>query len=103
MYIDFTKGSFKNWFHSTQVNVNSLIPIRQYILPCINLLRIHTILANVERLESHGLQCQAIFDQYNFIENMNFTQRKPEILETGTISFSSLSKYDFHFTHLHET
>jgi hypothetical protein len=54
-------------------------------------------------LETHGLQCQAIFDQDNFIENMNITQRKPEILETGTISFSSLSKYDFHFTHLHET
>lgn len=37
---------FKNWFRSTQVNINSLIPIRQYILPCTNMLRFHTILAN---------------------------------------------------------
>jgi len=33
-----------------------------------------------------------------------FTQRKQETLETtGTISFPSLSKYDFHFTHFHGT
>jgi len=68
---------FKNWFHSTRVNVDSLIPKRQYSLPCTNLFRIHTILANAERLESHGLHCRDFLLNVSlWTSKMNFTQRE---------------------------
>jgi hypothetical protein len=88
---------FQNWFHSTQVNINSLSPMWQHSFPCTNSLRIHTILPNVERLVSHGLHCTDFFTQLNFMENF-WNECYPKGTRNsgnkGTISLPSLSKWD---------